>query len=240
MTASVARDAAQVVARIFDEAERRDPEHQRCWVALVDGNNHQIDRINAEAENRKVKVTTVIDLIHVMEYIWGAAWCFFAGGEQSAEDWVRDKTLCVLEGNSRDVAAGIRRRATTAWFTKATCKKADACGSYLINKDPTSTTRRRWRLDGPSPRGSSRAPADTSSLIEWISLAHAGWSTMPKQFSNYARCAPTATSTTTGRSTSTTNDDECTSRATQTASSPSPRSHSYGAAPYSFGIQSIP
>jgi hypothetical protein len=136
VTASVARDAADVVARVFDEAERRDPEHKRCWVALVDGNNHQIDRINAEAENRKLKVTTVVDLIHVMEYIWGAAWCFFAEGDRAAEDWVRDKTLAVLEGNARDVAAGIRRRATTARLTKPTRKKADACASYLINKSP--------------------------------------------------------------------------------------------------------
>ena len=49
---------------------------------------------------------------------------------------MRDKTLCVLEGNTRDVAAGIRRRATTARLTKATRKKADACASYLINKAP--------------------------------------------------------------------------------------------------------
>jgi hypothetical protein len=52
----------------------------------VDGNNHQIDRINAEADNRKVKVATVVDLIHVMEYIWGDAWCFFAEGDRTAGD----------------------------------------------------------------------------------------------------------------------------------------------------------
>ena len=39
--ASVAEDAASVVGKIFDQAERRDPGHQRAWVALVDGNNHQ-------------------------------------------------------------------------------------------------------------------------------------------------------------------------------------------------------
>ena len=136
VTASVAKDAADVVARVFNEAERRDPVHQRCWVALVDGNNHQIDRINAEAESRSVKVAIVIDLIHVMEYIWGAAWCFFAEGDQSAQDWVRDKTLCVLEGNARDVAAGIRRRATTARLAKEKRTKADACAAYLTNKAP--------------------------------------------------------------------------------------------------------
>jgi hypothetical protein len=49
----------------------------------VDGNNHQIDRINAQAENRKAKVATVVDLIHVMECIWGDAWCFFCRGRPS-------------------------------------------------------------------------------------------------------------------------------------------------------------
>ncbi len=136
MTASVAKDAANVVARVFHEAERRDPGRQRCWVALVDGNNHQIDRINAEAESRGLKVAIVVDLIHVMEYLWGAAWCFFAEGDRSAEDWVRDKTLFVLEGNARDVAAGVRRRATTARLTKEKRKKADACAAYLTNKAP--------------------------------------------------------------------------------------------------------
>ncbi|MGI9120221.1 MAG: hypothetical protein ACR2G7_08905 [Acidimicrobiales bacterium] len=42
LTASLVEDAATVVAALFEEAERRDPDHGRTWVALVDGNNHQI------------------------------------------------------------------------------------------------------------------------------------------------------------------------------------------------------
>ena len=34
LTASVVDDAAQVLAAVFDEAERRDPTHRRRWVAL--------------------------------------------------------------------------------------------------------------------------------------------------------------------------------------------------------------
>jgi len=136
VTASVAQDAAEVVTRVFDEAERRDPGHRRCWVALVDGNNHQIDRIKAEAESRNLKVTVVVDLIHVMEYIWSAAWCFFDEGDRAAEDWVCDKTLAMLEGHTADVAAGIRRRASTARLTKAKRKNADTCATYLNNKAP--------------------------------------------------------------------------------------------------------
>jgi len=155
VTASVVQDAAEVVARVFDEAERRDPDHHRCWVALVDGNNHQIDRINTEAENRKLKVTIVVDLIHVMEYLWSSVWCFFAEGDRAAQDWVRDKTIAVLEGNAGHVAAGIRRRATTTGLTKAKRKNADACASYLTNKAPTSTTPLRWPPAGQSPQGAS-------------------------------------------------------------------------------------
>ena len=134
VTASVVEDAAQVVGRVFDEADRRDPDHQRRWIALVDGNNHQIDRIGAEGAARGVPVTVVIDLIHVMEYLWGAVWCFFAEGDAAAETWVRAKALAILEGNARQVAAGIRRRATTSGLNPAKRKKADACATYLTNK----------------------------------------------------------------------------------------------------------
>ena len=51
-----------------------------------------------------------------------------------------------------------------------------------------------------------------------------GYTTAPKPSSNYERCAPTATSTTTGSSTSTTNGNESTRPATPTASYPSPHS----------------
>jgi hypothetical protein len=36
VTASIVDDAAVVIAAVFDEAERRDRDHQRSWVALVD------------------------------------------------------------------------------------------------------------------------------------------------------------------------------------------------------------
>lgn len=134
VTASVADDAAEVIGRVFDEAERRDPEHKRAWVALVDGNRHQIDRIEAEAEKRKANVAVVVDLIHVLEYLWGAVWCFFAEGDAAAEAWVRDRALAVLGGKACDVAVGIRRRATTAGLSKPKRKKADDCAKYLINK----------------------------------------------------------------------------------------------------------
>lgn len=113
VTASVVGDAAEVLSDVFDEAQRRDPGHARRWVALVDGNNHQIDRIATEAAQRGVTVTVVVDFIHVLEYLWGAAWCFFEETDTDAEAWVRDRALGILNAGAAQVAAGIRRRATT-------------------------------------------------------------------------------------------------------------------------------
>jgi hypothetical protein len=134
VTASVVDDAAEVVAGVFDQAERRDPGHRRAWVALVDGNNHQIDRIQAEATNRGVNITVVVDLVHVLEYLWGAAWCFFTEADPDAETWIHQRALAILQGNAVQVAAGIRRRATAAKLARPKRAKADACAKYLINK----------------------------------------------------------------------------------------------------------
>ena len=66
LTASVTDDIAAVIASAFDEAERRDPGHQREWVVLIDGNNTQIEAVTAEAARRGVTITIIIDFIHVL------------------------------------------------------------------------------------------------------------------------------------------------------------------------------
>src|SRR5260370_21565116 len=86
LTASVTDDIPAVIATAFDEAERRDPSRKRERAVLVDGNNTQIEAVTAEAASRGVTVTIVIDFIHVLEYIWKAAWSFYDKGEPAAEE----------------------------------------------------------------------------------------------------------------------------------------------------------
>jgi hypothetical protein len=134
LTASVVEGAATVICSIFDETERRDPTHQRTWVALVDGAKHQIERIQAEAAARHVQVTIVCDFIHVLEYLWSAAWSFFAEGDPAAEKWVAEKALAILNGQASTVAAAIRRKATTLDLDPHTRRGADRCADYLLAK----------------------------------------------------------------------------------------------------------
>lgn len=134
VTASVVEDVAVVIAAVFDEAERRDRDHQRQWIALVDGNAHQIERINAEATARGVTVPILIDFLHVLEYVWGAARSLFADGDTAAQTWAHDTAGEILDGKARRVAASIRSKATKAGFDPVERKGADECAKYLTNK----------------------------------------------------------------------------------------------------------
>ncbi|MGB8383906.1 MAG: ISKra4 family transposase [Dermatophilaceae bacterium] len=136
LAASVVEDAATVVAATFDEATRRDPDHTRTWIALVDGANHQIERITAEAPSRGVRVHLLIDLVHVIEYLWKATWCFHAEADPAAEAWVHDQARDVLAGKARTVAATIRRTATNRRLAGTARKGADEAARYLTNKAP--------------------------------------------------------------------------------------------------------
>src|SRR6478736_2394888 len=116
LTASVVQDTTAVLSTVFDQAQRRDPTNSRTWVALVDGNNHQIDRI------------------HVLEYVWRAAWSFYREGDPDAETWVHDKALAILNGKASTVAAAIRRKATRRNLPTDRRAGADRCADYLLNK----------------------------------------------------------------------------------------------------------
>ena len=136
LVASVEQDATTVIAHVFDEAERRDPHHTRTWVALVDGNVHQINRIKAEGEARNITVAIVVDLIHVVEYLWKATWSLHHEADPAAEQWVRSQALAVLDGNALKVARAIRRQATKADLTPTQRKGADTAADYLTSKAP--------------------------------------------------------------------------------------------------------
>ncbi|MGH3624837.1 MAG: ISKra4 family transposase, partial [Sciscionella sp.] len=96
LTASITDDIPTVIATTVDEATRRDPDHRRVWIALVDGNNQQLQAITAEAARRGKDVTLVIDFIHVLEYLWPAAWSFFDKGDPDVEAWVADQATKIL------------------------------------------------------------------------------------------------------------------------------------------------
>ena len=138
LTASIAADAADVVAAVLAEAGRRDPRRERTWIALADGNKDQIRWIQAQAAARGTDITIVCDFIHVIEYLWAAAWSFFPEASPQAGPWVRTRATAILHGQARQVAAALRADITAqaAQLTAAKRKTAAKTAGYLDAKAP--------------------------------------------------------------------------------------------------------
>ncbi len=130
--ASVRHQAKTVILSAFDEAIHRDPNQEQDWVVLVDGEEHQLNTIKAIAKKQEVSVTIVLDFIHVLEYVWKAAFCFCSSGSEAAETWVQKRALRILQGKASDVAAGIRRSATLQNLSPTARENADKCADYLL------------------------------------------------------------------------------------------------------------
>jgi len=137
VSASVTESIEDMIAAAYDEADRRDPQHVRQRVFLVDGNKQQITAIEAEAEKRGLRVPVLIDYIHVSGYIGKAAACLHPGDPVTAGQWADGQLLRVLHGRARAVAATL---ASVARKTRANPRKRhldladlDKAVTYLEN-----------------------------------------------------------------------------------------------------------
>jgi len=136
--ASVEKHPRKVIRAMFDEALRRDPERQRRWVVLVDGEPKQLAAVKAEARRIGVKPTILVDVIHVLEYVWKAARALFGQSTPEAEAWVEARLLALLTGRSGgEVAQTIRWWESRRELDDAAHKMIDnACG-YLADRTRT-------------------------------------------------------------------------------------------------------
>lgn len=130
--ASISKTPEQVIDAAFLEGLRRDPERKKTWVALVDGNRTQLALLQAGAERYGLALFILLDVIHVIEYLWRAARVLHEETSKDAEQWVNERLLAILRGESSSVAAGMRRSATKRGLAKDARKPIDTCANYLL------------------------------------------------------------------------------------------------------------
>lgn len=130
--ASVKHPPETIIEQAFEEALRRDPKRTKQWIALVDGNQTQLDFLRLAAKDYGVELVIILDLIHVLEYLWKAAWAFHASGDRAAETWVGKRLAEILRGHSSYVAAGMRRSASLRGLSDAERAPIDDCADYLL------------------------------------------------------------------------------------------------------------
>lgn len=134
--ASLEKSAKEVIESAFSEASHRDPGQEKNWVALVDGENQQLRILGRMAKKQGVDLTIIVDIIHVIEYLWKAGRAFHPKSGPELEKWVQYRLLKILEGKAGLMAGGMRRSATRKKFTDKQREPVDTCATYLKNKAP--------------------------------------------------------------------------------------------------------
>lgn len=130
--ASITQSPEEVILQAFDEAALRDPTREKDWVALVDGNETQLEAIMACVPSSKTTVTVIVDLIHVLEYLWMAGHAIHGEGKPQTQEWVTKRLRYLLDGvDAHTVAAGIRRSATKLDVDGSRRKRVETCARYL-------------------------------------------------------------------------------------------------------------
>ena len=96
---------------LADEVMRRNPTATKPLIFLSDGERALHDR---QGEYLPENAICILDLFHVLERLWKAAWCFFdeATQKQEAHQWVEKELRMLLEGKVRYVVGGLRQMMT--------------------------------------------------------------------------------------------------------------------------------
>lgn len=134
--ASLEQDPEQVIAEAIREARSRDPKLEKTWVALVDGNETQLDILEREAVHQDIELIIVLDIMHVYGYLCKAGLAFHAQGSKELAGWIEERLLNILRGRASLVAAGMRRSVTLREFAGDRRAPVDECADYLLKYAP--------------------------------------------------------------------------------------------------------
>ena len=134
--ASLLKGKAAVITEVAQEMQRRDPQGAKTRVAITDG-----ERALQILVEKTLGVTLILDLLHVLEKLWKAAYVFHPEGSLEAELWVLERTLRILFGEVSQVVKGMRQSATKRKLTGAKRKTLCGIANYLYRN------RTRMRYD---------------------------------------------------------------------------------------------
>src|SRR5438093_9616271 len=118
----------KVITGVREEMARRDPRGEKKHVVLTDGERALQIRVT---KLLGPTVLLILDLLHVLEKLWKAAYVFHAEGSTEAEQWVRLRAEKILEGHVSQVVQGIRQMVTKLALGGSKGKMLSSVANYL-------------------------------------------------------------------------------------------------------------
>jgi hypothetical protein len=131
MTDSVASEEVNgrqaLFARLGDDLILRNRGGRKDMVCLLDGERALWDLYREDLP----WAVGILDLFHVLEKLWQAAYCFHPEGSPAAEDFVTHRLRLLLEGRAGAVIGGLRQMATKRALASSKRKTLLAVVGYL-------------------------------------------------------------------------------------------------------------
>ena len=131
MWASLTKSKDEVFEEVAAEMARRDPKREKIWVCLTDGEK-ALQRRARSILAKFAPVILILDLFHVLGYLWDAAHAFHEKDSEKAREWVRARLSMILEGKVSLVVAGMRQSATKQGLRGAKRKAVDRAAEYFL------------------------------------------------------------------------------------------------------------
>jgi hypothetical protein len=130
--ASLKKDKDTMFAEMAVELHKRDPGRQKTWAFLCDGEEALQKRARAVLGAMGATLYVILDLFHVLDYLWQAAYAFYPEGSSEAEQWVSQHLLALLQGQVSRVAASLRQSATKRGLHGQRRQAVDTAAHYFL------------------------------------------------------------------------------------------------------------
>jgi len=136
LSASVQKSVPTAVAEMFDDFDRRDPERVRKVAVLLDGDEKQQTAALEEGQKRGRSFLLILDIIHVIHYLWLAGYALCHKNKGATETWLSIHLLMLLTSPVTTVIAAIEIAAEKARLSKSARKSIDKAVGYLRRNAP--------------------------------------------------------------------------------------------------------
>lgn len=154
--ASVSKEKMDVFQEMADEGQQR-VSGVKIAAFVCDGANILQDLakkiLKPQFDGTSITFVIVLDLLHVLGYLWKAALAFFSEGDREAEVWVGHYLRMLLEGKASVVAGELRRMATQRGLHGSKRETVEKTVDYFLNNKEYMDYERYLELGLPIASG---------------------------------------------------------------------------------------
>lgn len=120
--ASLERSKKDVMVEIVKDAKVRNPDNRKTLVAVMDGALCLWSMLTTVLAG--VKWVGILDIIHVVEYLWKVANSLYGENTREGKKWVYDHLMAILQGRVGRVIGGMKQVLNKRGKLKIAQKKA--------------------------------------------------------------------------------------------------------------------